>query len=269
MIEVKDICFTVGHVRILDMVSVQLAAGEILVLCGPNGAGKSTLLRMMSGESRPSAGSVLIKNRDVRAWNTKKLARVRAVLHQESFLTFPFRVHDVVLLGRFPYKTPEIDEEIIDMCLQKVGMFEMKDRKYTTLSGGEKQRVQLARVLAQLEEEGGGEKILMLDEPTSSLDLPHQESTLKIAAEYARSKNHCVVVVLHDLNLAAAWADKIIFMRRGRSCYEGTPQAVLTPENIEAIYGLRTHILAHPDTQRPLVIIDRGPSSNRLKEIIL
>ena len=134
----------------------------------------------------------------------------------------------------------------------------MKNRKYTTLSGGEKQRVHLARVLAQLEEEGGGEKILMLDEPTSSLDLPYQESILKVAAEYAKSKSHCVVIVLHDLNLAAAWADRILFLKKGCACYEGPPKQVLVPDVIEEIYGLRTHILNHPDNHRPLVVIDRS-----------
>lgn len=262
MIQAQDICFSVGKTQILDRVSTYIAAGEIRVICGPNGAGKSTFLRMISGETRPTSGVVQIKEQSLVDWSPQNLSRIRAVLHQESFLNFPFEVQDVVRLGRFPYKTPEMDDEIVEMCLQKVGMLKMRNRKYTTLSGGEKQRVHLARVLAQLEEAEGTDKILMLDEPTSSLDLPYQESILRIAAEYAKSRRYCVVIVLHDLNLAAAWADKILFMKNGKAHFEGTPEEALKTEVIEDIYGLKTHILTHPDTKRPLVVIDRGLSIN-------
>jgi len=258
MITAQDISFAVGSNTILDRVSTTIAAGEILAICGPNGAGKSTLLRMMSGESKPDSGNVLIDGKNIQDWNPKDLAKIRSVLHQESYLTFPFRVQDVVRLGRYPYNSMDSDDKIIADCLQKVAMHDFADRKYTTLSGGEKQRVHMARVLAQLEEDDSREKILMLDEPTSALDLPHQESTLRIAAQYAKERTHCVVIVLHDLNLAAAWADRILFMKKGKACCEGSPKEVLTPDVIQSIYGLHTHILSHPDTERPLVVIDRG-----------
>ena len=258
MIVAQDISFAVGRSQILDQVSVQINHGEVMAICGPNGAGKSTLLRMMSGENKPTSGTVLIKDKNIGDWKPEQLARMRAVLHQESYLSFPFTVKEVVQLGRFPYKNSSNNEQVIESCLQQVGMWSRQDRKYTTLSGGEKQRVHLARVLAQLEEKDSEEKILMLDEPTSSLDIQHQESTLHIATRYAKQKNHCVIVVLHDLNLAAAWADRILFLRQGKALCEGSPEEVLTPQIIEDIYGLRTHILPHPDTKRPLVVIDRG-----------
>lgn len=259
MLEAKNITFQVGQHLILDDVSTKLLAGEVLAICGPNGAGKSSLLRMLSGESRPTNGQVLLQNKPIGAWSNGDLARIRGVLHQESYLTFPFLVRDVVSLGRFPYGGTAHDKEIVTECLQKVGMLEMVNRKYTTLSGGEKQRVHLARVLAQLEEENSKPKILMLDEPTSALDLPHQESTLKIATNYAKERNYCTIVVLHDLNLAAAWADRILFLQRGQVFCVGKPSQVLTIDTIESIYGLKTHILSHPDTQRPIVTIDRSP----------
>jgi len=258
MIQVQDICFAIGKNQILDRVSTYISSGEVLAICGPNGAGKSTLLRMISGEGTPTTGQVFIKEKSLQEWSAGRLAKTRAVLHQESYLTFPFPVHEVVRLGRFPYNTVMLDDDIVQSCLKKVGMQDLAHRKYTTLSGGEKQRVHLARALAQLEEEGQKEKILMLDEPTSALDLPHQEAALRIATQYAKERNHCVIIVLHDLNLAAAWADRILFLRKGKAYCEGTPEEVLTSDVIAEIYGLKTHILTHPDTKRPLVIIDRG-----------
>ena len=258
MIEGKNISFAVGDKQILDQVSIHIAAGEVLAICGPNGAGKSTLLRMLSGESKPQTGSIIFKGKEIDKWKPSKLACTRAVLHQESYLTFPFQVKEVVQLGRFPYKNNGHDEEVIKMCLQKVGMWELRKRKYTTLSGGEKQRVHLARILAQLEDSTNTEKILMLDEPTSALDIQHQESTLGVATSYAKENNHCVVLVLHDLNQAAAWADRIVFLKDGRAVVEGPPLEVLTPQIIQEIYGLHAHVLKHPDTNRPLVVISRN-----------
>ena len=268
MINAIDIHFTIGDHKILKGVNTQVEEGKILAICGPNGAGKSTLLRMLSGENQSSSGQVIIDDKPIHEWTTIELARKRSVLHQESYLTFPFAVEEVVRLGRFPYKNMGDNDEIVHHCLEKVGMITFKQRRYTTLSGGEKQRVHLARVLAQLEDSVStnekNSKILMLDEPTSALDLPHQEVTLGIASQYAKEKNYAVVIVLHDLNLAAAWADRILFLKNGRAHCEGPPEQVLTPKTIQDIYGMRTHIISHPDTNRPLVIIDRTTSTTKL-----
>jgi iron complex transport system ATP-binding protein len=170
-------------------------------------------------------------------------------------------VDEVVSLGRFPYRSSHQDEAIVLECLEQVGMAEFQNRTYTTLSGGEKQRVQFARVLAQLTNDDTKNKLLLLDEPTSALDLPHQESTLAIAAHYAKTKKHAVVVVLHDLNLAASWADRVLFLHDGKMVCEGPPHETITSENIQAIYGLDTHILPHPDTDRPVVLVRRTSST--------
>lgn len=258
MIEAKNISFSIGTKKIIDAVPFHAHGGETVAICGPNGAGKSTLLRILSGEVHPQTGSVLLEEKDIHRWDTKQLATRRAVLHQESLLSFPFLVQEVVQLGRYPYPTSQEDTEIVHTCLKKVGMYAYKHRIYTSLSGGEKQRVHLARVLAQLEENTSTPKVLMLDEPTSALDLSHQEGTLKIATEYAKKKKYAVIVVLHDLNLAAAWADRIVFLKNGALHTEGSPYEILTSEIIYDIYDVSTHIMKHPDTHRPFVIVNRS-----------
>ncbi len=258
MLEARDITVQIGEKRLVDGVNVQLNAGEVLAICGPNGAGKSTLLRVLCGETPPTQGEVRVHGERLGDWKPSELAKQRALLHQQSLLTFPFLVEEVVSLGRFPYRTAEQDDQIVHECLEQVGMAEFRDRTYTTLSGGEKQRVQLARVLAQLTNEDEKSKLLLLDEPTSALDLPHQESTLSIAKHYAKPQNHAVAVVLHDLNLAAAWADRMLFLNDGKMVCEGPPHDTISPENIQQIYGLDTHIIAHPDTDRPVVLVRRA-----------
>ena len=262
MLKAKNITVQIGEKLLVNDVSVSLEAGQVLAICGPNGAGKSTLLRVLSGESIPTHGRVSLHGQAMASWRPLELATLRALLHQQSLLSFPFQVDEVVTLGRFPYRNSRDDEIIVRECLEQVGMLDFQHRTYTTLSGGEKQRVQLARVLAQLTNDNQKGKLLLLDEPTSALDLPHQESTLAIAAHYAKTQNHAVVVVLHDLNLAASWADRVLFLHDGKMVCEGPPHQTISSENIQAIYGLDTHILPHPDTDRPVVLVRRTPSPN-------
>ena len=263
MLRAQKIDYTIGKKRILHDIHLNIHAGEVVAICGPNGAGKSSLLKILSGEIRPSSGEVHLHDIPLQQWSIKKLATIRAVLHQESFLSFPFLVEEVVQLGRYPYSRTMNHDEIVQGCLEQVGMLDYKKRIYTSLSGGEKQRVHLARVLAQLEEENTTDsKILMLDEPTSALDLSHQESTLEIATQYAQERNYAVLVVLHDLNLAAAWADRIVFLKQGLLHTEGCPQSILTPEVISHIYNINAHILKHPDTKRPIVVVNRSQRSH-------
>ena len=258
MLEAKNISYFIGKKRILHDINISIQPGETIAICGPNGAGKSSLLKLLSGEIKPTSGSVLFEKRDLKYWNIKELATRRAVLHQESLLSFPFLVEEVVQLGRYPYPATENQADLIHRCLEKVDMQDYKKRSYTSLSGGEKQRVHLARVLAQLEEDSIQTKILMLDEPTSALDLSHQEGTLHIASQYAKNNRYGVLVILHDLNLASAWADRIVFLKEGKLHIEGSPKEVITRAILSQIYHIEAHILEHPDTRRPLVVIDRN-----------
>ena len=261
MLEANNITFQIGDKKILDNITLKASIGEVLAICGPNGAGKSTLLKVMSGELQPTNGEVKIDQRQITQWDSKELATARASLQQQSLLSFPFSVREVVALGRFPYARDENRKEIVSTCLYRVGMLSMSERIYTTLSGGEKQRVHLARVLAQLMGSKAQHKLLLLDEPTSALDLPHQEKILEIASNYAKSDGYAVIVVLHDLNLASAWADRILFLSNGCHGAEGTPYEVIAPDVIRSIYGLDTHIIHHPDTGRPLVLVRRTPQT--------
>lgn len=257
MLDAEGLCFRIGDATIVRGVTLSVSPGEVVALCGPNGAGKSTLLSLLSGEQSATSGEVRFQGKSLSKWSPVALARLRAKLSQESTLTFAFRVYEVVEMGRFPYDTPKLDGEIIRACLQHLEIEHLEDRFYTSLSGGEKQRVQLARALAQLTSEHEEPRMLLLDEPTSALDLLHQEVALKRAHDLCREHNYGVVVVLHDLNLASAWADRILLMKEGRLVRGGVPRDVLTPEVLRDTYGIGVLVLPHPQTGRPIVTIDR------------
>lgn len=241
----REVSVRRGAVEILDDVSLRVAPGEVLALLGPNGAGKSTLLKLFAGEDVPSAGEVRLNGRRLHEWSAAELARRRAVLPQESPLSFPFRVRDVVLLGRMPFldgRETAADHERSDEALRRAGVAHLSDRIYTQLSGGERQRVHLARVLAQLDENREGQaRYLLLDEPTASLDLLHQHEVLGTVRALAR-EGVGVLVVLHDLNLAARYADRLALLKQGRLQALGPPDEILNPANIHEVFGIRGRV---------------------------
>ena len=257
MLNAQNITVSIGDKDLVKDVSFQVASGELVALCGPNGAGKSTLLRVLSGESNPTSGTVLFNETPLQQWGPSDLSKKRAKLSQESQLTFAFLVGEVVEMGRLPHDTPGENDRIVQQSMDKVGITHLSQRGYTSLSGGEKQRVHLARILAQLEDGTSAPKLLLLDEPTSALDLMHQEVALEIAHALAKERGYGVVVVLHDLNLAAAWADRIVLLKEARYRYCGEPKEVLTPDIIREIYGVNVFVLSHPTTGRPILTINR------------
>jgi len=235
---------------VLDDVTLDIVPGEVLALVGPNGAGKSTLLSVLSGDREPSSGSALIDGRDIATVKHLDLARLRSVLTQENQVSFPFRVAEVVEMGRSPWaRTPQVeeDEEAIAEAVDVTDIRHLLDRRFTALSGGEKARVSLARVLAQRT------GAVFLDEPTAALDLRHQEDIMKVARSLARA-GRTVIVVLHDLSLAAAYADRVALIAHGALDTVGTPDEVLTAERIGRVYGLAVTVVAQPGTERPLVL---------------
>lgn len=262
MLQVKHVSFQVHKKKILQDITMSVAQGEVVALCGPNGAGKSTLLRVISGEITSATGFIYINEKDIKDWSPVKLAQYRAKLSQESHLSFAFLAKEVVEMGRFPYQNTKENVSIVDKCMKLVDIVHLENRQYTSLSGGEKQRVHLARVLAQLESGNETPKLMLLDEPTSALDVLHQEVVLEIAHKLARERNYGVLVVLHDLNLASAWADRIILLQEGQYKYNGTPQDVLTPSILEEIYGIQCLVLQHPKTGRPIITIDRDETEH-------
>lgn len=257
MIDASHLSVQIGGKALLNDVSLRVAPGEVIALLGPNGAGKSTLLRAISDASGLVSGQVCMEGRKLSAWGTEERARARAILLQESTLSFPFSVLEVVLMGRTPhskgYERP-YDYVIARAALEIAEVAHLEERRYPTLSGGERQRVQFARVLAQIwEAPGQGSRYLFLDEPTSSLDLSHQHAILKTARAFAQ-QNVGVLVVLHDLNLAAQYADRVIILKQGHICFEGTPHEVFTSPNILDAFGMPVVIIPHPCLSCPLVV---------------
>ncbi|MDR1279287.1 MAG: heme ABC transporter ATP-binding protein [Opitutaceae bacterium] len=237
-----------GGRAILDNAGCAIRRGRLTAILGPNGAGKSTLLRVLSAEFAPDAGEVLFDGRPLRDWKPVELARRRAVLPQESLLGFPFRVREVVLLGRMPH-SPDgetaRDRDIAREALARVDMAQAGERIYTTLSGGEKQRVHLARVLAQIWEDTGEPRALLLDEPTSNLDPSHQHATLALARGLADA-GVAVVMILHDINLALAYADDVLVIRAGRVAAAGPVGATLTPELVRLVFNITARRITLP-----------------------
>lgn len=246
----RSVSVSIGGARILTDVDLTVEAGRVHALIGPNGAGKSTLLAALAGDIRPAAGSVSVRGTDLDAWKPKQLARERAVLLQENRVSFPFTVDEVVRMGRSPWRgTPAEaeDEQAVADAIAATELHPLLERPVPSLSGGERARAALARVLAQ---RAG---ILLLDEPTASLDLKHQEDVLRLARERAHAGD-AVVIVLHDLNVAAAFADTITLLENGRVVATGTPAEVLTAERIRAVYRQDVDLVPHPATGQPIIV---------------
>ncbi|MCX5478144.1 heme ABC transporter ATP-binding protein [Kaistia geumhonensis] len=239
MITAEDITIRAGGNVLIDRVSLALRPGSVTAIVGPNGAGKSTLVRALTGEIAPAAGRVAIDGEDLARLAPRALAARRAVLPQASSLAFPYTVHEVVRLGVLAARDRRAANDRVVAALSAVDLSGFGGRLYQQLSGGEQQRVHLARVLCQLPEPcpGGQAAWLFLDEPTSSLDLRHQLMALAAAQRFARAGGG-VVAVLHDLNLAARHADRIVVVRKGRIAADGPPAEVLTAGLIEDVFGV-------------------------------
>lgn len=247
----------VGLVRggraLLKNVDLSLHAGEVLALLGPNGAGKSTLLSLLSGDVKPDSGQVRFGDKNIEDWSLVDLSRRRSVLLQDNQLLFPFTVHQVVEMGRSPWRrTPREDEdnEAISEAIKAADISHLGNRRVPSLSGGERARVAFARVMA------GRTGMLMLDEPTAALDIGHQEAVLGLARERARAGD-AVLVVLHDLNLAAAYADRIALLRDGEIVACDVPDQVLTSETVSHVYRTPVEVIQHPVTQQGIVMPKR------------
>jgi iron complex transport system ATP-binding protein len=249
---------------LVDSVSLSVAPGEVLALLGPNGAGKSTLLKALIGERTLTSGSVQMNAKPLASWSLKQRARRRAVLPQHSNVSFPFTALEVVLMGRSPHGSGEsiADQRIAHQALATTEVAHLSERLYPTLSGGERQRVQLARVLAQIWQPLATHepRYLLLDEPTANLDLPHQHATLRLAQQFAQQEVG-VLAVLHDLNLAAEYADRVAILRQGRLEAKGTPVEVLTPEILSRTFDMPVMVIPHPVLGCPLVV-PLAPGSN-------
>ena len=246
----RDVAVRIGQATLVEHASLDIAHGELVALVGPNGAGKSTLLSVLAGDRNPSEGAALIDGRTPADWGFSELARRRAVLTQDNQVSFPFRVREVVAMGRTPWRGTEQtheDDEAIAAALLECDVLHLANRTFTSLSGGERARVSLARVLAQRTPG------VLLDEPTASLDLRHQEDVLTVARRLAHAGS-AVGVVLHDLSLAAAYAHRIAVMESGRIAAVGAPAEVMQPELLERVYGIGVRLIPDPAGGAPIIV---------------
>lgn len=257
MLKIEALTVSYGTRRVLTEISLEVNSGEVVALIGPNGAGKSTLVRAVSGIIPAQHGKVSMNGEDLLAQTTMQRARCLAVVPQAVSMPPAFTVWETVLIGRTPYlnflgQVSAKDEEIARLALERVDALDLAERRVGELSGGEQQRVLLARALAQ------STPILLLDEPTSNLDLHYQVSFMETVSSLARQDNLAVLVALHDLNLAARYSDRVALLVDGGIKAAGTPRQVLTPDLISAVYHLPVQVIPHPFADVPLVLPGKG-----------
>jgi iron complex transport system ATP-binding protein len=254
MITVKNLSCGYGSMRILDSVSFEVRKGEHLGIIGPNGSGKTTLLKAITKLIKPESGAVIIDGKDVKKWGVKELSRKLAVVSQnaqDGHLT----VEEFVLLGRIPYYKrfqfieSQKDIDISNHCMEMTGTLKFKDRNMTELSGGEKQLVFIARALAQEPE------IILLDEPLTHLDISHQVRVLDIVKTLITQKGLTSITVMHDLNLASEYCDRLLLLNNGGVCRIGPPSEVLTYQAIEEVYKTVVIVKENPLSKKPYVFV--------------
>ncbi|MDH4572335.1 heme ABC transporter ATP-binding protein [Salinicola acroporae] len=247
-LELSGVSFALGGRKLLDDIDLRCEYGSVTALIGPNGAGKSTLLALMAGDQPAKSGTLSLAGQPIESLSVRELASHRAVMPQDSVLRFAYLVEEVVGMGRqLHVSDPGLDGPVIAQAMRVAEIAHLASRDAMTLSGGEQARTTFARILTQQT------SILLLDEPTAALDLRHQERLLQSAANLAR-RGCCVVVVLHDLNLAAAHADYLVLLADGRVILQGSPWEVLDAERLGVVYRQPVSVLAHPQRGCPIVV---------------
>jgi iron complex transport system ATP-binding protein len=260
MLDARDIVFSAGGRILLDRVSAAFEPGRLHLIIGANGAGKSTLVRVLSRLLRPNSGRVAYGEADAAHWSERELARRRAVLSQAFEVAFPIPVHELVMMGRYPHfsgRPGPIDDQICDEVMRFFDVTEMAERSYGTLSGGERQRVNFARVLAQIWQPlEGSARYLFLDEPLTFLDIRHQIDFMKKVKAFASGSDVVVVGVVHDLNLAAKFADRLLLIHHGCVLADGATADVLTPANLKTAFQVTPVLLTNPANGEVLLAFD-------------
>ena len=256
MLTASNITFEIRKKTLLSDISVSLAPAKLHLIIGPNGAGKSTLIKVLARLLRPQSGKVEYKGVDVAQVSEAELAKYRAVLSQAVEVAFPLTVREVVMMGRYPHfgnRPGPTDEKIVDEVMAHFEVTEFSHREYQTLSGGERQRVNFARVMAQLWLDGSGSGVssrryLFLDEPLTFLDIRHQIDFMKNIRAFTAESEVVTVGVVHDLNLAARFADHIVLLKEGRIVTEGAAVEVLTTELIQAVFAVKSTFVPTDDS---------------------
>lgn len=261
-IDVHGLTLTYDTIPVLDGAEFRIDKGDLVALLGANGAGKSTLLRCISRILQPTGGKIILDGRDLNRLNSREAARLMAVVPQETTADFDFSVEDIVMMGRFPYlrrfqKESREDYEIVKRSMEMTGVLHLAERSIATLSGGEKQRVIMARAISQQPE------VLLLDEPTANLDIGYQSMFLELAARLNREQGVTVIAAIHDINLAVHHFNRFIMLSDGRVLAAGRPEEVITPENIHKSYGVPASTYRHPLHGVLQISVARGRDSEK------
>ena len=261
-IYVDNLHFNYGKTTVLDEITLQVTDGEVVSLVGPNGAGKSTLLKCMNRILKPSRGTVRVDGQDVRGMGLKRMSRFFGYVPQTTISAFPATVFDTVLLGRRPYVGWTVGDEhreiVYDMLI-KMDLDHLALRQFNALSGGEQQRALIARALVQ------EPRVLLLDEPTSNLDLKHQLEVLDHVVDIVKEKGVSVLMAIHDLNLAAQYSDRLVFLKKGSIVMSGTPAETLLPRTIRTVYGVDA--IVNHDADHPHIVPRRVVKDTQLQMV--
>ena len=267
MLAVNQLNISIKTRKLLQDINFNIQPGELFVIIGPNGAGKSTLLKALTEEINYS-GEINFQQQSIKKWTTAKLAKTRAKFSQHHQQDIPLPVNEVVMMGRYPYfasKPNLTDLKVVSESLKLTDMNAFKDKFYNQLSGGEKQRVHLSRIFAQLNNEFQ-EKLMLLDEPLNNLDVYYQHKVLEAVKGFAK-KGNMAAIVMHDLNLAAQFADRILLLKDGKMVKYGNPKQVLTSKTICDVYDFPCKVMSHPLAQTPMIVFGEEKSTSIIQNI--
>tara|TARA_Y100001960_G_C14705067_1_gene843863 strand:- start:603 stop:1388 length:786 start_codon:yes stop_codon:yes gene_type:complete len=254
VLSIENISYQVDEKIITNQITLDINASDMVTIIGPNGSGKTTLLRLISNDIIPTSGNIIFQNKNLKEWSSVNLAKERASLSQNSYISFPFTVFEVIQMGRFPFTERNNEKEkIINKVIDMFHLNMFVNRNYTTLSGGEKQRVQLARVIAQIySKKHYNNKLLILDEPTSFLDIKHQIQLFE-TLKTLRDKGLTIIMVLHDINQAISNSNKIIMLKEANLIHFGKTSNVINSKNLEDVFDVKLHLSDVNSKDLPLV----------------
>jgi iron complex transport system ATP-binding protein len=255
MIHISDLVFAYQAAPVLQDVSLSIPDNEFVGIIGPNGAGKSTLLKVLAGILAPQSGEVRLRNKSLPDYRRKELGRIIGFVAQEFKSAFNFTAYEIVLMGRYPHLSPfsnetETDRQIIRLAMEETEVWNLRDRALSELSGGERQRVVLASALAQ------EPQMLLLDEPTTALDIKHQVRFYEILQSLQQRKGMTVVTATHDINLSARYCRRLIVLRNGKIIADDIPEKIINKALMESVYEVEVEIFNHPHDGKPVLVLN-------------
>jgi len=257
MIDARNISYSIGGKRILENISFKAEGGAFIGVLGPNGAGKSTLLSVLSGIKNPNSGKVFWLNQEIQSWKIDAFAKIRGVLQQKTEVSAQMQNEELVMMGRYPHfkhDPSEQDQKVVKSAMKFTSTSHLAENWYQTSSGGEQQRLHVARVWAQLQSENSQEpKLFLLDEPLNNLDVKYQHQVMKLAKKFAEAGN-VVIAVMHDINLASFYMNRLLLLKNGKLYLDGTPDEFLTEKHLESVFDHPMHVVKHPTTNIKMAV---------------